>query len=269
MQDLNPLLAASENTAQPAPVALFISDLHLQDRLPYTMQAFFAFLRDHAIKAQQLYLLGDVFEYWAGDDDMATPCNQQVIDAIRQLSNAGVAVFWMAGNRDFLVGHDFAQAAGATILPDPFVARIAGRQVVLTHGDAQCTDDVSYMAFRAQVRQSDWQQTFLAMPLAKRKEIIDGMRNDSRQAQRSKSSDIMDVNAQAIASLFDATGTATIIHGHTHRPAQHEYHENGVDHIRYVLPDWDCDTEPKRGGWIAMYDDGAIRRYGIDGAELL
>lgn len=268
MHDLNSTLPVTATTAQPKPVALFISDLHLQDGLLHTTQAFFAFLRDHAIRAQQLYLLGDVFEYWAGDDDIATPYNRQVVDAIRHISDAGVDVFWMAGNRDFLAGSDFAQAAGATILPDPFVAMIAGRRLVLTHGDAQCTDDVSYMAFRAQVRQPAWQQAFLAMPLPKRKEIINGMRDASRQAQRVKSSDIMDVNAIAIASLFDATGAATIIHGHTHRPARHAYRENDVDRIRYVLPDWDCDDEPKRGGWIAIDDDGTIRRYGVDGVEI-
>ncbi len=236
--------------------------------MPRTTQAFFAFLRDQAIKAQQLYLLGDVFEYWAGDDDIATSYNQTVVNAIRQISDAGVNVFWMAGNRDFLVGHDFALATGVTILPDPFVTLIAGQRIVVTHGDAQCTDDISYMAFRAQVRQPEWRQMFLAMPLAKRKEIINGMRAESRQAQSNKSSDIMDVNANEIALLFETTGTATIIHGHTHRPTRHQYHNNDGDRTRYVLPDWDCDDEPKRGGWIAMYNNGTIKRYGIDGVEI-
>ena len=122
--------------AQPETVALFVSDLHLQETMPRTTRAFFDFLRQHAIHAQQLYLLGDVFEYWAGDDDMATPYHQQVIGAIRAVSDAGVAVFWIAGNRDFLVGTGFAQASGLTLLPDPFVTTIAGQRVVLAHGDA-------------------------------------------------------------------------------------------------------------------------------------
>jgi len=260
--------SASANTAQPEAVALFISDLHLHESLPRTAQAFFAFLRDRAMKARQLYLLGDLFEYWAGDDDMSAPCNRQVVDAIRQVGDAGVAVFWIAGNRDFLIGERFAQATGATLLPDPFVATIAGRRLVLTHGDAQCTDDASYMAFRAQVRKPAWQQAFLARPLAQRKQIIEGMRSDSRQAQHSKPYGIMDVNAASIAALFDATNTAIMIHGHTHRPARHDYRKNGETFVRYVLPDWDCDAEPRRGGWIAVDAGGAIRRFDIDGIEL-
>lgn len=221
------------------------------------------------MKAQQLYLLGDVFEYWAGDDDIAAPYNRQVVDAIRQVSDSGVKVFWMAGNRDFLVGADFARATGATILPDPFVATLAGQRLVLAHGDAQCTDDVPYMAFRAQVRQTDWQEQFLAMPLAQRKAIIDGMRNESRAAQRAKSCEIMDVNAGAIAALFDSSGTSLMIHGHTHRPARHEYGKGNAGRVRYVLPDWDCEGELARGGWIALEADGAIKRCDVAGAELL
>ncbi|MDB5762444.1 MAG: UDP-2,3-diacylglucosamine diphosphatase [Herminiimonas sp.] len=260
--------AKAANGARPEQVALFISDLHLHPALPRTTQAFFAFLHDHAMQARQLYLLGDLFEYWAGDDDISAPHNRQVADAIRRVSDAGVSVFWIAGNRDFLVGNDFAQATGATILQEPFVATLAGRRIVLVHGDAQCIDDAAYMAFRAQVREPGWQQAFLAMPLAQRKKIIAGMRNDSREAQREKSCDIMDVNAAAIASLFDATAARVMIHGHTHRPARHEYAEDNGSRVRYVLPDWDCDVEPQRGGWIGIGADGEIRRYGIDAVEL-
>lgn len=261
-------MPASIKKAQPDMVALFISDLHLQASMPHTALAFFDFLRVHAMKAQQLYLLGDIFEYWAGDDDIATPFNQQVVNAIRHVSDAGVAVFWMAGNRDFLVGDAFADAAGATLLPDPLVTTIAGKKMILTHGDAQCTDDVAYMAFRAQVRQPDWQHAFLAMPLAKRKAIIEGLRKGSQEAQRAKSDDIMDVNTDAIASLFDASDAAIMIHGHTHRPARHEYHPNDSERVRYVLPDWDYESAPMRGGWIGIDLDGAIRRFGTDGNEL-
>lgn len=268
MSDQHTSASASANTAQPEMVALFISDLHLHESLPCTTQAFLAFLRNHAMKAQQLYLLGDLFEYWAGDDDITAPFSKQVIDAIRAVSDAGVAVFWIAGNRDFLVGERFSQAAGATLLPDPFVTMIAGQRLVLTHGDAQCTDDAAYMTFRAQVRAPAWQQAFLARPLAQRKQIIEGMRSDSRQAQRSKPYGIMDVNAASIAALFDATNTAIMIHGHTHRPARHDYRKNGETFVRYVLQDWDCDAEPRRGGWIAVDAGGAIRRFDIDGIEL-
>jgi UDP-2,3-diacylglucosamine hydrolase len=260
--------AAKAPKAQPGAVALFVSDVHLQAELPRTTQAFFGFLSQHARHAQALYLLGDLFEYWAGDDDLADPYNRQVADAIRKVSDAGVAVFWMAGNRDFLVGEAFAAAAGVTLLHDPAVITAGGRRIALAHGDAQCIDDAAYMAFRAQVRQPEWQQQFLSMPLARRKAIIADLRDGSREAQRTKSYEIMDVNATAIASLFDASGTSIIIHGHTHRPGRHEHAEQGMNRVRYVLPDWDCDTASPRGGWISIEADGAIRRHGIDGDEV-
>jgi UDP-2,3-diacylglucosamine hydrolase len=259
---------APQNKAQPDPVALFVSDLHLQQSLPRTIEAFFSFLRTHALKAQQLYLLGDIFEYWAGDDDIDDPCNQSVVCALRRVSDAGVQVFWMAGNRDFLVGERFAEAAGLTLLPDPYVTTIAGCPLVLTHGDAQCTDDTAYMAFRAQVRNPQWQRSFLVQPLAQRKQIIEGLRSESKAASRTKSYDIMDVNQGAIAGLFDASRVATMIHGHTHRPARHDYDSIAGKRVRYVLPDWDCDVDMPRGGWIAIDAAGEIRRHRFDGAEL-
>lgn len=251
---------------QSEPVAFFVSDLHLQQSHPKTTQAFFDFLSRHACKATQLYVLGDLFEYWVGDDDLVEPFNKQVIDAIRRVSDGGTDVFWIAGNRDFLVGDDFFAATGMARLPDPFVATIADQQIVLTHGDAQCTDDLAYMAFRDMVRQANWQENFLAMPLAQRKAIVSGMRNDSRQAQQSKSYEIMDVNAESIQALFGETQTSVMIHGHTHRPGRHFYRIEGLDaSVRFVLPDWECDVEPMRGGWIEIGVDAAIRRFGLDG----
>ena len=249
--------------AQPATVALFISDLHLQASMPHTAKAFFSFLRDHARGTRQLYLLGDIFEYWAGDDDL-DPFNRQVIDALRAVSDGGVEVFWISGNRDFLVGAKFAEAGGIALLPDPFVADIAGQKIVLTHGDALCTDDAGYMAFRTQVRAPQWQQEFLARPLEQRKAIIAGLRQGSREAQRDKADYIMDVNAAAVAALFDASDTSIMIHGHTHRPACHRIESNGAHRLRYVLPDWDCDAQEQRGGWIAVTPDGKIERVGLD-----
>ncbi|MFC5547607.1 UDP-2,3-diacylglucosamine diphosphatase [Massilia aerilata] len=247
-------------------LALFISDLHLQESHPRTAEAFFAFLAERASQAGALYLLGDIFEYWAGDDDLATPFHQRIVDALRELSDAGVAVYWMAGNRDFLVGQDFADAAGLRLLPDPFVTTIGGQQVALAHGDAQCTDDLKYMAFRAQVRDPAWQQQFLAMPLAQRKAIIAGLREGSRQAHGEKPYEIMDVTTEAVTALHEATQAPTIIHGHTHRPALHLDQSTG--RRRYVLPDWELDAEPVRGGWIAITEDGAIARHGLDGQPL-
>lgn len=250
--------------AMSAPLALFISDLHLQPAQPAITAAFLQFMEQQAPHAQALYLLGDVFEYWAGDDDLADPFHQEVIAAIRKVSAAGVAVYWIAGNRDFLAGDAFAAAAGLTLLPETWVAELGGQRIVLVHGDALCTDDVSYMAFRAQVRQPAWQQQFLAMPLAQRKAIIAGLRENSRQEQGAKSYDVMDVTPQAIAAVFDQTGTTVMIHGHTHRPALHTL----AGTRRYVLPDWEPAARPPRGGWIAVHADGVIVRHALDGAAL-
>lgn len=250
------------NKAQSEPVALFVSDVHLQPSLPRTTQAFLDFLRAHGPRAQQLYLMGDLFEYWAGDDDVTTPYNRQIADAIRAVAEAGTAVFWIGGNRDFLIGEGFARAASLTLLPEPFVTTLAGQRIVLVHGDAQCTDDDAYMKFRAMVRQPDWQRQFLAMPLAQRKAIVDGMREGSREAQRDKP--YMDVNAAAIAELFQQTGAAIMIHGHTHRPATHEEQTGDARRVRHVLPDWDCDAEPPRGGWLALNADGSFSRFSFD-----
>jgi UDP-2,3-diacylglucosamine hydrolase len=245
----------------PRTLALFISDLHLQPSHPATSAAFFAFLKDRAMAAESLYLLGDLFEYWAGDDDLETLHPQLVARALRAVSDAGVKVYWIGGNRDFLVGGGFAEAAGLSLLAEPHVTDIGGHRIALVHGDAQCTGDVKYMQFREQVRTPQWQQQFLSLPLAKRKEIIAGLREGSREAQSGKAYEIMDVTPQAIDELFEATGADVIIHGHTHRPAVHQYGERK----RYVLPDWDLDAEVPRGGWIAIDSDGAIIRHDVGG----
>ncbi len=243
-----------EHKAQPETVALFVSYLHLSAHMPNTATAFFRFLDEEAATTRQLYLLGDIFEYWAGDDDMHDPFNRKVVDGLRALADNGVALYWIAGNRDFLVGEAFSQATGVTLLPDPYVADIAGQRVLLLHGDAQCIDDTDYMAFRAQVRHPEWQRAFLAKPLAERKAIIEGMREGSRDAQRGKSMAIMDVNTREIAKLFDDYSIDTMIHGHTHRPATH-HNQHGV---RHVLPDWDYEGSVTRGGWIAADSAGQL-----------
>ncbi|HEX8788897.1 MAG TPA: UDP-2,3-diacylglucosamine diphosphatase [Telluria sp.] len=246
-------------------LALFISDLHLQASHPRTAEAFFRFLAERAVHADQLYLLGDIFEYWAGDDDLADPFHQGVIDALRELTGRGTTIYWMAGNRDFLVGDAFARAAQLTRLAEPQLLRIGQHTIALVHGDAQCTADTNYMAFRAQVRESAWQQQFLAMPLAQRKAIIAGLREGSRSAQNAKSYEIMDVTPDAVAELYATSGADVIIHGHTHRPA---LHQDAAGRRRYVLPDWELDAEPARGGWIAIDAGGEISRHGLDGQVL-
>ena len=244
--------------------ALFISDLHLQASHPRTAEAFFRFLAERAAQAERLYLLGDIFEYWAGDDDLDDPFNARVVAALRTVVAGGTAVYWLGGNRDFLVGAGFAQAAGLVLLEEPHVATIAGRRVALVHGDAQCTDDVKYMVFRAQVRDRAWQRQFLAAPLAQRKAIIAGLREGSRAAHGEKSYEIMDVTPNAVAALHRDSGADVVIHGHTHRPALHDV----GGQLRYVLPDWELDDAPVRGGWIAIDPDGRILRHDLDGRVL-
>ena len=265
-------MAPSDTSTAPQKLlALFVSDVHLQESMPGTTAAFLNFLQSHAIRAQQLYVLGDLFEYWAGDDDLNTPFHRSVVDALRVVSDAGTMIFWIAGNRDFLISKEFADAAGATILQDGSVIELAGRAIVLAHGDAQCTDDVDYIAFRQQVRQAGWQQKFLAQPLAQRKAIIDGMRKQSRAAQRSKAQQIMDVNPIAIDRLFAESGTRCMIHGHTHRPAVHVTGHDEQEQLRMVLQDWDCDGDDagsRRGGWIGIAFDGTVSRFDYDGVVL-
>jgi UDP-2,3-diacylglucosamine hydrolase len=255
-------------TAPQAPaklLALFVSDIHLHPTLPRTTNYFLNFLKQQAPLAERLYLLGDLFEYWAGDDDMDAPYHQMIVQALRDLSDAGTAIFWIAGNRDFLIGNAFAAATGCQLLPDPSLIHLAGHAIAITHGDALCTDDVGYMQFRQMVRQSQWQQTFLQQPLAQRKAIIEGMRINSKSEQKSKSAEIMDAHPDAISALFKQQQVAIMIHGHTHRPARHQHSEG----LRYVLPDWECDTAAQklRGGWLAIHQDGHFLAHHVDGSN--
>ena len=222
--------------------ALFISDLHLTEDEPANVDAFLAFLQEPAREAASLFILGDLFEYWAGDDDLATPFNADIAAAIRGLADAGTAVFFMTGNRDLLAGADFARAIGATLLEDPARVRLGDGDgapvLLLAHGDALCTDDLAYQAYRRQVRDPAWQAGFLAQPLAARKAFIASLRQKSEAAKAGKSMEIMDVNADAVAALLRAHGYPTLIHGHTHRPDRHRLHIDGRDCVRHVLADW-------------------------------
>ena len=210
--------STADSKAQPETVALFVSDLHLSAEMPRTSAAFFRFLHEEARAARELYLLGDIFEYWAGDDDLGDPYHQHVCAELKAVADSGVRIFWIAGNRDFLVGPAFAAAAGLTLLEEPHIAELAGKRLLLLHGDAPCIDDTAYMAFRTQVRNPEWQAAFLSRPLAERKALIEGMREGSRAAQKEKSMTIMDVNPAEIERLFDAYAIKLMIHGHTHRP---------------------------------------------------
>jgi UDP-2,3-diacylglucosamine hydrolase len=218
---------------------LFISDLHLSPERPQVTRLFLDFLANQARNAQALYILGDLFDYWAGDDDIDDPHHHPVITAMRALSQSGCALFVMHGNRDFLMGQGFAKASGATLLPDPLLIDLHGRRALLTHGDEQCTDDKEYQAFRSKVRDPKCQQDFLALPLPLRKAQIAALRSRSEQEKSYKDEAIMDVNAGAIADLLRSYDfPPLLIHGHTHRPGRHTVTVEGKRSERIVLADW-------------------------------
>jgi len=231
---------------------LFVSDLHLCETRPRVTRLFLDFLAHRAAKAEALYILGDLFEYWAGDDDLETPLHREVTAAMRALADRGTHLYVMHGNRDFLMGAGFAEASGAVLLTDPLLIDLHGRSAVLTHGDQLCTDDTAYQAFRDMVRAPQWQQQFLALPLAERKAQIAALRNRSVQEKSYKDAGIMDVNAGAVDALLRCHDyPPLLIHGHTHRPARHRVEVDGRVCERIVLADWD-----DSGGYLACDADG-------------
>jgi UDP-2,3-diacylglucosamine hydrolase len=213
--------------------------LHLCRSRPVITEQFIGFLQTTAGQAEALYILGDLFEYWAGDDDLHDEHHQGVIAALNKLASTGTKIFFIHGNRDFLLAQGFAQAAGITLLNDPTLLTLYGRRVLLSHGDTLCTDDVAYQAFRRQVREPAWQKSFLELPLAARKAQIEALRLRSEQEKSHKSESIMDVNAEAVyAMLRDYDYPDILIHGHTHRPAMHMLELDGHHCERWVLGDW-------------------------------
>lgn len=219
--------------------SLFISDLHLCANRPDTTGLFQHFVKHSAPHAEALYILGDLFEYWAGDDDLNTAFHLEVTGALRALSQLGTRVYIMRGNRDFLMNAELAKACGATLLTDPALLDLHGTPTLLSHGDALCTDDTDYQNFRRLVRDTSWQQQFLALPLIQRKAQIEELRKKSSQEKQQKSMSIMDVNLQAVHELLQAHHYPRMIHGHTHRPAHHLHHIDGHTCDRWVLGDWD------------------------------
>ncbi|MDG4548903.1 MAG: UDP-2,3-diacylglucosamine diphosphatase [Candidatus Contendobacter sp.] len=216
---------------------LFISDLHLESTRPAITALFLDFLERQARRAEALYILGDLFEAWIGDDDEAEP-GGTVAAALRALTDQGVPTHFLHGNRDFLLGERFAAASGIQPLPESQVIELAGERVLLLHGDTLCTDDVEYQAFRAQVRDPAWRAQTLALPLARRRALAGQLRETSRQATRQKTADITDVNPAAVDQALRAHGVRYLIHGHTHRPAIHHWSLDGQPARRAVLGDW-------------------------------
>ncbi len=217
---------------------LFVSDVHLDARYPKVTAAFTRWLTGPAAAADTVFILGDLFEAWIGDDDDET-YKLDRLSEIRALSDSGVKTYFMHGNRDFLAGPQFAEIAGLELLQDPFLADVDGETWLLSHGDAWCTDDVEYMQFRTQVRDPQWQQAVLQRPLQERRLLAGQMRDASQSAGAEKSAEIMDVNADEIRRAFAEHGTDTLLHGHTHRPACHRLTlKPGASATRWVLGDW-------------------------------
>ncbi len=232
--------------------SLFISDLHLDASRPAITQAFIAFIHEQARRAERLFILGDWFEYWAGDDDINDPAHQTIFDAVAQLKQSGCQLYIMHGNRDFLMGAALIERCHAELLSDPCAITLYGYHLLLSHGDQLCTDDVAYQQFRNMVRQTEWQQNFLAQPLATRKQQIEALRQQSEQAKQNKSMTLMDVNTAAVEALLRTHQYPELfIHGHTHRPAIHRHHIDGHAVRRVVLGDW-----YEQGSYCVLDQDG-------------
>ncbi|MCG2582118.1 MAG: UDP-2,3-diacylglucosamine diphosphatase [Marinobacter sp.] len=217
---------------------LFISDLHLEESRPDITDAFLGFLENRARGVEQLYILGDFFEAWIGDDER-TPLQEQIAQALKALSDSGTAIFLMHGNRDFLIGEDFCARAGAILLDDPTVVDLYGTPTLLMHGDSLCTADVEYQKFRENMRNPQWQQMILQRPLEDRQQMARQLREISMAKNQGKEEFIMDVTSEEVVKVMEEHGVQRLIHGHTHRPAEHLLEANGKPARRIVLGDWD------------------------------
>lgn len=235
----------------------FISDLHLQAGEPATFEAWRAYMAAPA--ADALFILGDLFEMWVGDDEAAQPGFQADCAGVLRATAARIPVFFLHGNRDFLVGPALMAATGVTLLQDPTAFTFAGQRWLLTHGDALCLGDVAYLRFRAEVRKEAWQRDYLALPLAERHLIAQAVRGHS-DGRKKEEIVYADVDTPAALDWLEAAGAATMIHGHTHRPGEHQL---DAAHKRIVLTDWDAAARPPRLEALRLTSDGGVRRVAL------
>jgi UDP-2,3-diacylglucosamine hydrolase len=220
------------------PHTLFISDLHLAVERPHISQQFFAFVRDVAPAAEALYILGDLFEYWIGDDDREEPLNNAAAQALAGLRTHDTHVHIMHGNRDVLIGADFVTRCNASLLADPTLVDLHGTRTLLMHGDTLCTDDLEYQKFRLYAHDAGNQAKFLAQSLSDRRQQMLHMRAQSEQVKKEKTTEIMDVSPHAVETVLRTYEYPRLIHGHTHRPARHLHRVDGRECERWVLADW-------------------------------
>ena len=233
---------------------LFLSDLHLDPDRPAITELLLSFLADEARRADALYVLGDLFEAWVGDDDDGELA-MRVGVALRAVRDAGVPIDFIRGNRDFLIGQDYADRAGMTVRPDPCVISLYGEPTLILHGDLLCSDDLAYLAFRRQVRDPAWQATFLSQSLTQRRAFAQQARAASQATQRQQALDIGDATESAVVETFARFGVRRMIHGHTHRPHIHTHRVGERDCERIVLGDW--------------YEQGSLLRVERDGRATL
>ena len=227
---------------------ILISDIHLQPGRPDLSAGLSRFLDNLDHDCQQLYLLGDLFEYWIGDD-APLPGAEQLAEQLRGLSDRGVLLFFQAGNRDFLVGQQWLKQAGTQLLPEAFKLRFPdGVMTLLMHGDQLCTDDTAYQAFRQQVRDPAWQQFFLSKSVDERIAIAEQLRTESKKQGATKTEAIMDVSPTTVQQAMEKAAVSRLIHGHTHRPAVHQLELTSGTAERMVLGDWD------KKGWYIKAD---------------
>lgn len=231
--------------------SIFIADLHLSEERPSATGRFFHFLDHAATGADALYILGDLFEYWVGDDDLNNPLARVTAGKLKALADSGTLVYFMHGNRDFLIAQRYAAECGMTLATDPLVVDLYGTPTLLTHGDLLCTDDTRYQQFRKWVRKPHVQNMLLRLPLRVRHVLAGSARKGSEQAKAGKSYEIMDVNQNAVLQAFAEHGVTRMIHGHTHRPAKHELTLSGKTFERWVLPDWH-----DVGGYLTCTEEG-------------
>ncbi len=232
---------------------LFLSDLHLAPERPALVAAFHAFCAGPAREAAGVYILGDLFDDWIGDDQLREPLAAEIAGALKSVTASGVAVGVVTGNRDFLLGDGFAHATGATMLSAPLVVNVAGTPTVLLHGDELCTADVGYQRLRRYTYDQNWQRRYLALPYSVRRGIANWLHRRSRSAKPGKPETIMDVEPRAVEGAFRAAEVVRMIHGHTHRPARHHLVVDGRDCERFVLADW--------------YDRGSYLEFGAEGGR--
>lgn len=232
---------------------LLISDLHLEEQRPDITRAFLHFLETRARQAEALYILGDFFEVWVGDDGMS-PFQHDIARALRELSDAGTRIYLMHGNRDFLIGRAFCREAGCTLLKDPSIVRFHGEPVLLMHGDSLCTRDVGYMKLRRVLRNPLSLFILRHLPLATRHRLARKLRSESRAQTSMKAREIVDVTPEEVPRVMAEHGVRTLIHGHTHRPAAHQLLVNEQPARRIVLGDWD------KQGWALQVDESGLHQ---------